>query len=140
MRPSYPRFRKRYDGRRQQDIYEELEEQIIVLQNEVHNFITGPRSTENVTEWCKKELCWYRAQKEHVWTMNNDFLSTLVSTDDIEAEKKENKQKAKSFFSHLYVFVPMGSLWCYIGTKRCHVCFIYESMIYFVFLFIVCQC
>lgn len=75
-----------------QDIYEELADQITVLQNEVHNFITGQRPVENVTEWCKKELCWNRAQKEHVWTINNDFLSTLVSTDDVEAEKKENKQ------------------------------------------------
>lgn len=74
----------------EQDIYEELEEQITVLQNEVHNFITGPRPTENVTEWCKKELCWTYAT-DKVWTINNDFLATLVSKDDVETEKKEQK-------------------------------------------------
>jgi hypothetical protein len=92
-------IRKRYknyelDFRRiwnEQDIYEELESQIEVLQNEVHNFITGPRSTENVTEWCKKELCWTRAQ-EQVWTINNDFLSTLVSKETVAEEKKESKK------------------------------------------------
>lgn len=78
----------------EQDVYEELEEQITILQNEVHNFITGPRSTENVTEWCKKELCWTRAQ-EQVWTISNAFLATLVSKEDVEVEKKENKQTQK---------------------------------------------
>ena len=78
----------------EQDIYDELREQITVLQNEVHNFITGPRVTENVTEWGKKELCWTRAQGT-VWTINDDFLATLVSKDVVEAEKKENKDKQK---------------------------------------------
>ena len=78
----------------EQDIYDELREQITVLQNEVHNFITGPRVTENVTEWCKKELCWTRAQGT-VWTINDDFLATLVSKEIVEAEKKENKDKQK---------------------------------------------
>lgn len=77
-----------------QDIYEELTDQITILQNEVHNFITGPRSTENVTEWCKKELCWTRAQ-EQAWTINNAFLATLVSKEDVEEERKEGKQKQK---------------------------------------------
>lgn len=78
----------------EQDVYEELVEQITVLQNEVHNFITGPRSVENVTEWCKKELCWTQA-KEQVWTINDAFLATLVSKDEVEAENKENKQTQK---------------------------------------------
>lgn len=77
-----------------QDIYEELTDQITILQNEVHNYITGPRSTENVTEWCKKELCWTRAQ-EQAWTINNAFLATLVSKEDVEEERKEGKQKQK---------------------------------------------
>lgn len=74
----------------EQDIYEELAEQIDVLQNEVHNFITGPRPTENVTEWCKKELCWTRAQ-DQFWTINDDFLATLISKEESEAESKDSK-------------------------------------------------
>ena len=35
-----------------QDIYEELEDQIKILTREVYDYITGPRGTENVTEWC----------------------------------------------------------------------------------------
>lgn len=78
----------------EQDIYEELEEQITILQDEVHNFITGPRSTENVTEWCKKELCWTRAQ-EQTWTMSDAFLATLVSKEALSEEKKEENAKQK---------------------------------------------
>lgn len=95
IQKNYPKYE--IDFKRiwnEQDIYDELREQITVLQNEVHNFITGPRVTENVTEWCKKELCWTRAQGT-VWTINNDFLATLVSKEVVEAEKKENKEKQK---------------------------------------------
>ena len=78
----------------EQNIYEELEEQIYVLQKEVYNFIRGPRSTENVTEWCKKDLCWTRAQ-EQLWTINDDFLATLVSKEEIEEEKKDKVEVQK---------------------------------------------
>ena len=71
-----------------QDIYEELEDQIKVLTKEVYDFITGPRETENVTEWCKKEICWSRA-KAKVWTFNDPFLYSLVSAKEIEKEVKE---------------------------------------------------
>lgn len=77
-----------------QGIYEELENQISVLQTEVHNFITGPRNIENVTEWCKSEICWTNA-KEQIWTINNDFIATLISKQEIEEEKKDNKETQK---------------------------------------------
>lgn len=77
-----------------QDIYEELEDQIKVLTKEVYDFITGPRETENVTEWCKKEICWSRA-KAKVWTFNDPFLYSLVSAKEIEKEVKEEKATRK---------------------------------------------
>lgn len=78
----------------EQDIYEELEEQITILQREVYNYITGARSTENVTEWCKKETCWTRA-KDVIWTINDDFIATLAEKEEVNAENKENKAKRK---------------------------------------------
>lgn len=78
----------------EQDIYEELEEQIYVLQNEVHNFITGPRPTENVTEWCKKELCWKHAQQQ-VWTINDAFIASLISKDVLDDENNDSKEGQK---------------------------------------------
>ena len=78
----------------QQGIYEELEDQLIILTKEVYDYITGPRETENVTEWCKKEICWERA-KSRVWTINTPFIRTLVSNLDIEDEVKDEKDTRK---------------------------------------------
>lgn len=77
-----------------QDIYEELEDQIKVLSREVYNFITGPRDTENVTEWCKKELCWTRA-KNQIWTINDAFIYSLVDKTEIKETIKEEKNTRK---------------------------------------------
>ncbi len=77
-----------------QCVYPELDEQLKVLCTEVYHYITGPRETENVTEWCKKELCWERAQKES-WTIRDSFLNSLVSTSSINEEIKEAKSNRK---------------------------------------------
>ena len=77
-----------------QGIYEELEDQLLVLAKEVYDFITGPRDTENVTEWCKKELCWAKA-KSKVWTINDPFIYTLISKNDVEEVIKEEKSTRK---------------------------------------------
>lgn len=77
-----------------QDIYEELEEEIIVLCGEVYNFITGSRMIENVTEWCKSSSCWEQA-KQTTFTINDDFISTLVEKETHEDEMKEEVEKQK---------------------------------------------
>lgn len=77
----------------EQKIYSALEKQIIILSKEVFDFITREdRLTLNVTEWCKKEVCWQKAQKEK-WTINNEFLMTLVQK---ENENQEIKREMKS--------------------------------------------
>lgn len=77
-----------------QDLYEELEDQISILSREVYDFITGPRETENVTEWCKKDACWEKA-KSQVWTFNDPFIYTLISKDDADQNVKEAKSVRK---------------------------------------------
>ena len=77
-----------------QDIYEELEDQIKILSKEVYDYITGPRPTENVTEWCKKELCWTKAQTQ-VWTFNDPFIHSLILQDSVNEEIKDEKEKRK---------------------------------------------
>ena len=77
-----------------QDIYKELEDQIRVLCGEVYRYITGPRETENVTEWCKKELCWTKAQVQ-VWSISDRFIYSLVSKESVAEEDKEEKSKQK---------------------------------------------
>lgn len=76
----------------EQSIYIALQRQIEVLSKEVFDFITREdRLTLNVTEWCKKEICWQRAQKEN-WTFTNEFLNTLVVE---EIEKQEIRANIK---------------------------------------------
>ena len=77
-----------------QNIYEELSDQIKVLSKEVYDFITGPRETENVTEWCKKDLCWSRAQGK-VFTINDDFLDTLINSEEVAIEQKSERDSQK---------------------------------------------
>ena len=93
-----------------QDIYKELEDQLRVLCGEVYRFITGPRETENVTEWCKKELCWIKAQSQ-VWTINDPFIYSLVSKESASSDDKEekNKQKLSNEMDMLKEIIAKGS-------------------------------
>ncbi len=78
-----------------QSLYPELETQLSVLCTEVYEFITrDDRLTENVTEWCKKEACWQRAQSEY-WTITSEFVNTLVPNSIAKAMQTEEKEKQK---------------------------------------------
>lgn len=78
-----------------QGLYPELAEQIKVLCTEVYEYITDDsRPIENVTEWCKRELCWQQAQKQK-WTINESFLKTLISQESLKVEEKEAKEERK---------------------------------------------
>ena len=77
----------------EQRIYIKLEKQIATLSKEVFEYITREdRLTLNVTEWCKKEICWKNALKEK-WTINNDFIMTLIPK---ESENEEIKNEIKN--------------------------------------------
>lgn len=83
----------------EQKIYDSLERQLVILTKEVFNFITrDDRITLNVTEWCKKEICWQRAQKEK-WTITKEFLLTLIlkenEKEEIIIESKKRKVENK---------------------------------------------
>lgn len=78
-----------------QGLYPELEKQLAILCTEVYEFITrDDRLTENVTEWCKKEICWSRAKAE-TWTICDSLIDTLVSKTELQSEEKESKAKQK---------------------------------------------
>ncbi len=69
-----------------QKLYKELEQQLLITTRQVYEFITrDDRTTDNVTEWCKKETCWERAKKEK-WTINKEFIDSLAN---LEEEKEE---------------------------------------------------
>lgn len=82
-----------------QTIYEELRNQLIITTKEVYDFIIrDDRTTLNVTEWCKKETCWYRAKKEK-WTINENFINTLINTEeefqDMQDSQRDRKETNK---------------------------------------------
>ncbi|TGY41127.1 hypothetical protein E5347_13225 [Clostridium sartagoforme] len=78
-----------------QKIYKELEEQLEILTKEVFDFITRKdKLTMNVTEWCKKELCWTRAKAEK-WTITSSFLRTLIPKEEEKTEIKEETKNRK---------------------------------------------
>lgn len=93
-----------------QDVYPTLERQIKQLCTDVYKFITSDdRLTENVTEWCKKEICWERAK--HInWNIQNEFLDTLVSETIINEKIKEAKsfQKISNEIDTLNFFLTYG--------------------------------
>ena len=107
-----------------QTMYPELKEQIKILCDEVYDFITrDDRLTENVTEWCKKEACWTRA-KAMRWTFSHNFMSTLISQDELAGEIKEAKsmQKVANEVDTLKYIIAAGSeYWQQVldwGNKR----------------------
>ena len=78
-----------------QGLYPEMVEQIRVLCTEVYEFITDDsRQIENVTEWCKRELCWQLTQKRK-WTILDSFIKTLILQESIKTEEKEAKEERK---------------------------------------------
>ena len=78
-----------------QGIYDELSSQLGILCTEVYEFITrDDRATENVTQWCKTEACWSRAQEVN-WTFLPSFVRTLTSSASVKAEVKEAKETRK---------------------------------------------
>ena len=78
-----------------QGLYPELSEQIKVLCTEVYEYITDDaRPIENVTEWCKRELCWQQAQKQK-WTITDSFRNTLISQESLKVEEKKAKEERK---------------------------------------------
>jgi hypothetical protein len=78
-----------------QGLSPELERQIAVTSREVFDFITrDDRLTLNVTEWCKKEECWKRAQN-YGFTLLDDFVESLIDTSNEQEEKDAAKKEQR---------------------------------------------
>lgn len=74
---------------RTQAISPALSAQLKVIARVMYSVITSPeQGLENVTEWCKKELAWQRAQQQRVSLMP-EFAAELVSETE-ELQRKED--------------------------------------------------
>ena len=92
-----------------QSLSSELESQIIKTSREVFDFITrDDRTTLNVTEWCKKEDCWKRAQ-DYNFTILDELIESLISTGD-EREEKEVAQKEQKVSNEVNAEIELINL------------------------------
>ena len=72
-----------------QSISQAAEEQIILVAHSVFEIIVNsPAGIQNVTEWCKKELCWNRAEAPDV-AIRPGFYSELVEGEEDRALRRE---------------------------------------------------
>ncbi len=96
IRTYYPDYR--FDFARiwnQQQVYPELAKQLSILCTEIYEYITrNDRLTENVTQWCKQEICWERVKKNN-WSIADSFIRTLVSKEAVQKQEKEAKTVRK---------------------------------------------
>lgn len=78
-----------------QSLAREIEAQLSTTAREVFDFITREdRTTLNVTEWCKKEDCWKRAQNNN-FTLLDEFIGKLIETEEEQEEKEVAKKEQK---------------------------------------------
>lgn len=94
-----------------QSISPELEAQIVKTTREVFDFITrDDRTTLNVTQWCKQEDCWKRAQR-HDFTLLDKFADTLISAGDEQEEKviAQKEQKVSNQINAEIELINLGS-------------------------------
>lgn len=79
----------------QQSVSQALDAQLTLIAKEVFEVITNPDAKfQNVTEWCKKELCWERVRELDIPLL--DSLSReLVSKDEVRGMKREAKVQQK---------------------------------------------
>jgi hypothetical protein len=94
-----------------QQLSPELEDQIIKTTREVFDFITrDDRTTLNVTEWCKKEDCWKRAQAYN-FTLLEPFIESLISTTDelVENDVAQKEQKVSNEVNAEIELINLGA-------------------------------
>ena len=82
-----------------QSVSDNLQKAIEVLAKLVNDDITHPEpGISNVTEWCKKDLCWTRLQNKADRLdriLSDDFKSELTSKSQIVEEKKSARKTQK---------------------------------------------
>lgn len=66
----------------------------------INNYITNtPEKFTNVSEWCKKDICWIKLQDILINTneleLTNEFLDSLVSKEKVKYEEQEAKKEQK---------------------------------------------
>lgn len=80
---------------RSQAISPALSEQLKVIAEVMYGVITSPeQGLENITEWCKKELAWQRAQQKQI-QLQPDLAAELVSQEEDQRRREDAVEVAR---------------------------------------------
>lgn len=72
-----------------QDLTPSIEQQLLLVAEQMFAIIVAPEGGfQNVTEWCKKEICWNRARDAHI-PFVQDLAPELIGRDDEQHIKKD---------------------------------------------------
>lgn len=72
-----------------QEISTNLEKQLTHIAKAVFDVIVSPsHGFQNVTEWCKKEVCWQHVQESEV-PLERAFIRELIDEDDVRVVKRD---------------------------------------------------
>ena len=83
-----------------QEINQIFKDEIIAISQYVNSYITNtPENFTNVSEWCKRELCWTKLKDilNHTndLTLSEQFIESLLEDDELTYELKEAKKEQK---------------------------------------------
>lgn len=97
-----------------QSLYDELIEQLIISTKIVFNELTSDeRLTLNVTEWCKKEVCWTRVKELDIG-LTKLFVDSLINKEDNLDEMKEavkDQKQLNEINNETYVVEKGSEFW-----------------------------
>lgn len=78
-----------------QNLTPALESELVRITEAVFNVIISPQAGfQNVTEWCKKELCWKRAAELEL-TLSSPLFKELIERDEDIQQTKDSKEAQK---------------------------------------------
>lgn len=76
-----------------QAVTENLDKQVVLIAKGAFDVIVSPSlGVQNVTEWCKKEVCWQRARESDV-RLTPAFIRELVDEDEVKVVKKDARSQ-----------------------------------------------
>jgi hypothetical protein len=101
-----------------QDVSSNLDSQLALIAKSAFDVIVAPsHGFQNVTEWCKKEICWQRVRETEV-PINRAFIRELVGQDEIRGAKKNarTQQQMNSGIEAQTSVVTLGAgYWLKLG-------------------------
>lgn len=83
-----------------QEISQILKVEIISVSKYINSYITNtPENFTNVSEWCKRELCWTKLKGildyKNDLVLSEQFIDSLLENDEFSYEQKEAKKEQK---------------------------------------------